>query len=468
MKSIQLLAFVTALALAGACGRKEEPADTAAAPADPDVAAVQPTATCAATQNRRIVAAINAQAATAESIAETSDTLRANAAATREPWIGKSFEEFEQAVTKECFEGGKYIVNGDTAIADIKQLREFFEDRIQQPAEAAAGGSVGGKLILIKVGGVEGVWSTHQKKMLTYCVSDKFGNRHGDLVTEMAAAAGAWEAAADVKFVHQAAHDANCTAVNAAVMFDVRPVDVGGEYLARAFFPNDARPARNVLVDASALDLEPGNLTLAGVLRHELGHTLGFRHEHTRPEVGACFEDNDFVPITSYDAFSVMHYPQCNGGGDFKLDLTAQDRSGAACVYGPAGGFTINTSICTPDTQIAPVAGAAQTERFSTQTVALNEKKPYGPFAAKPGTSIVLGITPSGDNPGDPDLYVRFGSQDPDTPSGRFNCRPFLTGATETCEMTVRNPPRNVARVMVHGFTAGAYDFEVTFVPAAP
>jgi hypothetical protein len=468
MKAIQLLMITTVIACAGACGRKQEPPETTNGPPAPAESPVKPTATCPSTRDSKIVAAVGAVPATDATVRETSDALRANAAATREPWIDKTFEEFEQSVTKECFEGGKYIVSGDTAIADIKQLREFFEERVKRPAEAAADGSVGGKLTVNTKGGVDTVWSQQRKKSLTYCVSDAFGDRHADVVRDMAAAAGEWEAVADVDFAHESAQDANCAAENTSVLFDVRPVDVGGDYLARAFFPDDARPSRNVLIDGSALDLEPGNLTLTGVLRHELGHTLGWRHEHTRPEAGTCFEDTNFRPITSYDTFSVMHYPQCNGGGDFKLELTAMDKSGAACIYGPTAGFTIDETVCRPVSQVDPATGEARTERFTAQSVSLNDRKPYGPFAAKTGTPIVVSITPSGASPGDPDLYVRFGSQNPDTQSGRFNCRPFLTGATETCDMTVRNPPRNIVRVMVHGFTAGAYDLTVTFVPSEP
>lgn len=65
-----------------------------------------------------------------------------------------------------------------------------------------------------------------------------------------------------------------------------------------------------MLIDRAALSLPPGKLTLEGILRHELGHTLSYRHEHTRPEAGKCFEDADWKPLTSYDGFSVMHYPQ--------------------------------------------------------------------------------------------------------------------------------------------------------------
>ncbi|WP_458576345.1 zinc metalloprotease [Aliamphritea spongicola] len=74
---------------------------------------------------------------------------------------------------------------------------------------------------------------------------------------------------------------------------------------------------------------------MVGILRHELGHVLGFRHEHTRAESGTCFEDSEWTPLTSYDPFSVMHYPQCNGQGDWSLSITKQDAKGASCLYGP-------------------------------------------------------------------------------------------------------------------------------------
>jgi hypothetical protein len=151
------------------------------------------------------------------------------------------------------------------------------------------------------------------------------------VVQAMSDAAGAWEAHANVNFIHLSNQDSNCKANNKNVVFDVRPV-YSGQYLARAFFPNTSRNGRNVLIDASAFTAAPP-LTVTGVLRHELGHALGFRHEHTRPEAGACFEDTNWRELTPYDSSSVMHYPQCNGTNTGDLVLTSKDKSGARALY---------------------------------------------------------------------------------------------------------------------------------------
>lgn len=189
-------------------------------------------------------------------------------------------------------------------------------------------------------------WDNVTKRNLTYCISTSFGEKYDTVVAAMHDAAKAWSDASDVRFIHSSWLDPLCNENTTDVIFDVRPVDVNGQYLARAFFPRYERLQRNVLIDKSALNLSPGKLTLTGILRHELGHTLSFRHEQTRPEAGKCFEDKDWKPLTSYDGFSVMHYPQCNGLGDWSLNLTEKDKIGSACLYGPVPNAVFDPTVC--------------------------------------------------------------------------------------------------------------------------
>jgi serine protease len=343
---------------------------------------------------------------------------------------GLTFEQFKAQTYREP-DSGIYIVNGDTAIDDEKELYGFYKTYVEQ-----------GQLIVHTVNGVDAKWSATQKLNLSYCVSTTFGTNHTAAVNAMAAAASAWEAAANVKFVYVSAQNGSCTASNNNVLFDVNPVNSGGQYLARAFFPDSPRSSRNVLIDNTAF----GNTspwTLAGILRHELGHTLGFRHEHTRPEAGTCFEDNNWRALTSYDSFSVMHYPQCNGDQTGDLVLTTLDKQGVSGLYGAPGGGNPD-----PDP-------TTTTETFSG-SLAQGQNANFGPFSVKAGTVFTASITGTGDA----DLYVRFGAA-PTTTS--YNCRPYQSGSSETCSLTVPTGTTQ-AYVMVRGYTASTFNLTVTYV----
>jgi hypothetical protein len=350
---------------------------------------------------------------------------------------GLTFEQFKSRHVFVEPETGFFIADGDTPFFSEKQLREFYELNVRD-----------GQLIVNRVGSADDKWTATQRKNLSYCVSNTFGTRKAQVVQLMAAAAASWEAVADVKFVYVPAQDGSCTASNQNVLFDVRP-STSGSYLARAFFPSTGRSGRNVIIDNSSFG-DP-SVSAEGVVRHELGHVLGFRHEHTRPEAGTCFEDNAWRALTSYDRASIMHYPHCNGVGDWSnKPLSALDKQGVAALYGPPSGSS-------PSPSPAPSTGGATTETFSG-SVAASANKNFGPFVAVAGSTLTVALSGSGDA----DLYVRFGA----TPSAsKFDCRPYLDGSAETCTLTVPATATS-AYVLVNGYTASTFSLSVTYAKA--
>lgn len=248
-----------------------------------------------------------------------------------------TFEDFKRCVYREP-DNGVWIVDGDIPIADEAALERFYSALVATPTDdkddALMLGDRTNELVVVidPETGEDGKWPDDRRCEVRYCVSkESTGAKYDKVVTAMHSAADAWSELAGVRFVHVAAEDGDCTASNDKVEFDVQLVS-GRSYLARAFFPNEARAVRNVLIDQSSFTTTI--TTLEGILRHELGHAIGFRHEHTRPEAGACFEDNSWRPLTEYDSKSVMHYPQCNGTGGWALEISPTDAEGCVKLYG--------------------------------------------------------------------------------------------------------------------------------------
>ena len=235
-----------------------------------------------------------------------------------------TFQEFHASTFKDADQ--QYIVNGDEPVADTGELREFYDRMVVGPETQ-----------------IDGLDRQHRRRRRRQVVD--LAGRQPDLLRQhqvrpaqdrhrqrderrRRSVGGARRRRSTSSTCPS--QDANCTTRNNNVLFSVEPVQTS-QYIARAFFPSSPKRSRNVLVDDSIWT--SGSWTPANILGHELGHTLGFRHEHTRPEAGTCFEDNNWRPLTPYDSSSIMHYPQCNGTSS-NLSMTATDRQGAATLYG--------------------------------------------------------------------------------------------------------------------------------------
>jgi hypothetical protein len=235
-----------------------------------------------------------------------------------------SFKQFKKSAFRD--RDGQWIVNGDEPVGTLKELRAYYRQMVTPHKHTGVE-----PLIVNTVGGSDDVWDSATLADLTYCVSDDFSDK-ATVVDAMADGAALWEGASSgIDFVYDASQDADCNTGNDAVLFSVEPTDAT-DYIARAFFPSSPKSERNVLVNEDSL-VSSGDWTPGNILGHELGHTLGFRHEHTRPEAGTCFEDNNWRPLTDYDSVSIMHYPQCNGGSS-TLSFSSLDAEGVASLYG--------------------------------------------------------------------------------------------------------------------------------------
>jgi hypothetical protein len=143
-----------------------------------------------------------------------------------------------------------------------------------------------------------------------------------------------WERACGVNFEHNASLDGVAGTAPSGAIFAAYYYDVGGSVIASSFLPTDPPERRHLLVDPSYFTT---TFDKVGVFRHELGHIIGFRHEHIRNEAPPVCPNEplwDTQVLSQYDPKSVMHY-FCGGVGSHDLKITDLDRKGARMVYGP-------------------------------------------------------------------------------------------------------------------------------------
>ncbi len=217
---------------------------------------------------------------------------------------------------------GRYVVEGDISIA-----REEIVDYLKSLKNPNIANSRSDELIVNLVGGKFDYWKTPEQRKLTYGFDEKSFPAADKLEFTRAkfrAAADDWVAACPdcgISFTE--------VAVNPFFKIKYEPTSDGT--IAMSFFPSSPPSDRFLYVYkpflAEDLQFDP-----VGVLRHEIGHILGYRHEHIANIPGCATEGTSWKPITPYTPNSVMHY-FCGGKGSLDLALRDADKRGHRCLY---------------------------------------------------------------------------------------------------------------------------------------
>jgi hypothetical protein len=231
---------------------------------------------------------------------------------------------------------GAYVVEGDILAYDRGDLTDYYAAYLYGTA-----------LVLDQTGAsVDSKHSVQDARDLRYCVSDEFGTEKQLVRDTFASAAQEWTdatkiAASDeptVLFRYLKDEDGRCDPSNLEVDFNISPSSTD-EFDAASFFPHYSRPKRQLLITPAAIERYKER-TFAGVLRHEIGHMLGFKHEHINKPGTPCSEPKDprWRPLTEHNTPSVMHYRSIKSDGCWNsattdYTLTTLDSAGVRCVY---------------------------------------------------------------------------------------------------------------------------------------
>lgn len=265
----------------------------------------------------------------------------------------QAFEQFMQRAHR--LEDGRLVIDGDILVSDLEEARAYFDDGVGRTGEALHGSGDEEdddfRLSIHRVGGVDSRWAFPDNTHLTYCVDTaSFGADANTVLAALDRAAGSWAQGGQVYFERVTA--APCNNATNGVTFNVR-LDPTAAFFGSAFFPPYPRANRELILGPGALTTASGGRDLEGILRHELGHALGFRHEHIwivcTGEVPVTFDpvlgvNADARALTPYDVDSVMHYPQCRPSGTGGYRQTALDQKGSVSVYGLNAGLVKSTT----------------------------------------------------------------------------------------------------------------------------
>jgi hypothetical protein len=244
---------------------------------------------------------------------------------------------FEQLMARaEVLEDGRLVIDHDIAVADVAAARAYYDQQVAllRQRQARSGNGTSRQPLTVNVAnGVDTLWGIPQRMDLTYCVDTaSFGANANLLVSTLEEAGYLWSRRVGVQF--RRVQTATCNNTTTAVVFNVRQASISGN--AMAFFPNEGRATRELLVNPVSFTTTSGGRDLLGILSHELGHAIGMRHEHMWIDCTGEAPENDARLVTAYDVNSIMHYPQCRPSGTGGYRQSELDYVGAQLLYGMA------------------------------------------------------------------------------------------------------------------------------------
>jgi hypothetical protein len=246
-----------------------------------------------------------------------------------------------------CAKGG-LVVEGDLYFDSEEELRKYFDERMKEDVDKAHA------FQQISTGYIP-KFEFPANTNIRYCISDSFSPDKDTWVERMEAATKAWEDIANIRFSYLSQYDSSCTSATSGVDFAVMRDDALGGYCGRNKMTNwfsNSCPLGTLQIDTDQDPTFNGatpNVTETGVLRHELGHILGLRHEHPWRSVidplSSCTEAATYASLDltgvqlgtlSYDQLSVMHYPfnDCDGYWLSDFTLTNADIYSTQELYG--------------------------------------------------------------------------------------------------------------------------------------
>ena len=240
-------------------------------------------------------------------------------------------------------EDGVYIVNGNEPVLNEEELRKYYEQLVEETSDEGNIAVEQSALIVDRRFSYDNIWSLADRQNLTYCIasSDFTSAELSKLVSALNTATADWEAAVynRINFIYKSGENSRCSETNTAVVFNVKKENLNpggtedGLVAAASFFPDYPRGHRRLRIDPRSFSTTwYSSAEFVGLIRHELGHVLGFRHEFLNPQSSCSESVKGGRMLTSFDQNSIMNYDFCDNSRS-RIYLTASDKIGARSVY---------------------------------------------------------------------------------------------------------------------------------------